>query len=401
MALLTEKFASRILANLAKQHGGIKQRINGGMRDGTVSWYADRAVDLATITDDMLSEPFQYEIPEPDIKRQGNTIIYTEPDGTQREISSKEANEIMWDYKTKSDEHDRNLTVDQRYNMILFNDGWAVALKPYHYHKEHGTQEPNKKQRKSFNRFKTGIGDTGDHDRTPSPWVTDGGKVQGQYYDPYGVSSDAVVARSTRNAMGMTKSDAEYYAKEAETYHQKAEEATSTEQRMMYQRMERQARENERRVRNELGTLRKKAQNHIMQHKPHSVKPIALNEADVKYIVAEATKRIINEIVLGNTEREYPKYTKGGSWFSNGLTWKENERLDNYIDRLYRGEELTKDEEIDYTWLQAKEYPEYKRRDELFKYNRLTDKFAGQDGYFDDGDPYPSVGYAEGWTYNN
>lgn len=257
MGLLTEKFASRILANLAKQHGGIKQRINGGMRDGTVSWYSDRAVDLSTITDDMLDEPFQYETP---------------------------------DHKYNK------LTPDQEYNMILFNDGWAVALKPYKYHKEHGTQEPNEKPRKDFNRYGTGIGDTGDHNRTPSLFVTDGGKIQGQHYDPYGVSYDSAESHALRKSMSYNNADKEYYAKEAEKYRAKAEQETDPAMRMMYQRREREARENERRVKNDIQGLKKRAQNLVKQHQPGSVTPIPLQESDIRTMVDETINRLIGQL---------------------------------------------------------------------------------------------------------
>lgn len=296
MGLLTEKFASKTLADLARQHGGIKQRINGGMRDGTVSWYADKSMDLATVTDDMLAEPFQYEIPEPNIKRSGDTFIYTEPNGTKREISSKEAYEIMWDYKQKDDEHDRNLTADQKYNMILFNDGWAVALKPYRYHKENGTSEPNRKPSREYSKFGTGIGDTGDHDRTPSPFVNDGGKVQGQGYNAYFISGDAVARRGIRRYMTDLYLWMKKYTQKAEEYKSMAEKAKTPEEYSEYKRKEKEARNDVIRLRKEFESDKPRARELIAQYKPHSVKPIPLKEADLRYIATEATKRLINEI---------------------------------------------------------------------------------------------------------
>lgn len=161
-----------MLAKLAKEHGGISRWINGGMRDSTDAWYRGNSIDLATVTDEMLDKPFQY-------------------------------------YKAP---YERNLdiTIDQRDNMILFNDGWAVALKPYSYHKNNGTEEPHSIQRKP-SKYGTGIGDTGDHNRTPSQFVAGGGKTQGQVYNPYGVSQDAAAARAIRNAYNNNKVDAEFY----------------------------------------------------------------------------------------------------------------------------------------------------------------------------------------------
>ena len=62
MALLNEKFASKILSKLAAEHGGIEQFINGGMRDGAKAWYGGDSIDLASVTDEMLTgEPFKYD----------------------------------------------------------------------------------------------------------------------------------------------------------------------------------------------------------------------------------------------------------------------------------------------------------------------------------------------------
>ena len=245
MKLLTEKFASRMLANLAKQHGGIKKRINGGMRDGVSSWYRDRAVDLSTITDDMLAEPFQFEVPEPKFRHEMNKTFYIEPDGTEREVSPKEEEEIRWEAREQSLKHERTLNADQLYNMVLFNDGWAVALKPYSYHKEHGTQEPNEKPSKEYSKYGSGIGDTGDHNRKPSPWVTDGGKVQGQTYNPYSVSDDSAESYHIRRVIANLQGEAEEYAKDAENSLKKAEQATNPMDRLVHQNRARAQKETE------------------------------------------------------------------------------------------------------------------------------------------------------------
>ena len=299
MALITEKFASRMLANLARQHGGIRTGRNGGMRDGTVSWYSDRAVDLASITDDMLAEPFLYEIPRPNIERVGDKLIYTQPDGTQREVTGKEANEIWWNYERENDELDDNLTVDQKYNMIVFNDGWAVALKPYRYHKEHGTQEPNGKPSRKYSKFRTGIGDTGDHDRRPSPFVTNGGKVQGQEYNAYFMSGDAQAIRRTRQNMYDVYVSVRKQEKLADKYKNDAEEAKAEGKYWKYRDykdLEAGAREEAEKLRKELESMRPRAREHIAQYRPHSIMPAPLYESDIRTIVEETINRLLEGI---------------------------------------------------------------------------------------------------------
>lgn len=297
MALITEKFASRMLANLARQHGGIRKRINGGMRDGTVSWYSDRAVDLASITDDMLAEPFLYEIPRPNIERVGDKLIYTQPDGTQREVTGKEANEIWWNYERENDEHDDNMTADQKYNMILFNDGWAVALKPYRYHKEHGTQEPDQKPSKRYSKFGTGLGDTGDHNRKPSPFVKNGGKIQGQEYNAWMFNSDnAVARRRTRQYMYDVYTGIQKQIKLADKYRDEAEKAKAEGVYWKYEdykELEKGAREHIPELKRELESIRARAKEQLAQHRPSSIMPAPLYESDIRTIVEETINRLL------------------------------------------------------------------------------------------------------------
>ena len=176
---INEKFASNRLSQLAREHGGIEKWINGGRREGAKAWYDDKAVDLASVTDDQLyGEPFVYD----EVRKNA--------------------------YPKMSQEQS-----DMLRNAVLFNDGYAIALKPRRLHVQDGTNEPNPK---AVNREKygSGIGDTGDHNRKPSPFDSEGyGKKQRQEYNPYAVSDDAGYAASLRNAFKNNKEDAEYYAK--------------------------------------------------------------------------------------------------------------------------------------------------------------------------------------------
>ena len=260
--ILLEKFASPMLAKLAKEHGGISRWINGGMRNSTNAWYRGDSIDLATVTDEMLDKPFQY-------------------------------------YKAP---YERNLdiTIDQRDNMILFNDGWAVALKPYSYHKYNGTDEP---QKKPVNRDKygSGIGDTGDHDRTPSPFVAGGGKTQGQVYNPYGVSTDAARANGIRTAFNNNLNDQKYWAKEAEKYRNQAEEARRNGDMTLCYSLLKRAEEAENQKAHSsknMSTLKKSGSDLLKNHQRGSVTPIPMQETNTmrkKLVITQEQFRRMNE----------------------------------------------------------------------------------------------------------
>lgn len=259
--LITEKFDSPILAKLAKEHGGVSVSINGGMRDGAKAWYRGNSIDLSSIKDDMLGDVFQY---------------YTGP-------------------YTHNDE----MTPDQRDNAVIFNDGYAVALKPYSYHKKNGTEEPHDKVSKP-SKYGSGIGDTGDHNREPSSFIDDGGKVQGQKYNAYGVSDDAGYANGVRNALSGNKADAEYWDKMVADCEAKADKAREEGNMTMYYAYVRRGNEYRQLARNARGSianLRNTAKGIVKNHQKHSVKPMPIpeNKGKKKLVITQEQFRRLNE----------------------------------------------------------------------------------------------------------
>ena len=275
--LITEKFDSPILAKLAKEHGGVMVSINGGMRDGTKAWYRGNSIDLSSIKDNMLGDVFQY---------------YTEP-------------------YTHNDE----MTPDQRDNAVIFNDGYAVALKPYSYHKKNGTEEPHDKVSKP-SKYGSGIGDTGDHNREPSSFIDDGGKVQGQKYNAYGVSDDAGYANGIRNAFNNNKGDASYWSKMAQEAQANAEKARDEGDMTMYYTYLRRKKEYENYAKDassNMSDLRNRGKNLVKNHQKHSVKPMPIpeNKGKKKLVITQEQFRRLNEadanIVIpfkGNTPQQ-------------------------------------------------------------------------------------------------
>ena len=166
MNILNEAFASKKLAVLAKQHGGIDISRNGGIRDGAKAFFGGSSVDVSRITDDMLSgEPFEY------------------------------------DYLRTPDRVSANL--------IHFKDGYAISLKPYDLRNSDNIN-PAKPRRKP-SRYGTGIGDTGDHDKRESPFFKNGKKDVGPEYNGFGVSSRAGESQHYREAIKNNKNDIKYY----------------------------------------------------------------------------------------------------------------------------------------------------------------------------------------------
>lgn len=259
--ILLEKFASPMLAKLAGEHGGVMVSINGGMRDGARAWYRGNSIDLSSVNDSMLGDVFQY---------------YTAPYTTNDEM-----------------------TPDQKDNAIIFNDGYAVALKPYSYHKKHGTEEPHDKVRKP-SKYGTGIGDTGDHNREPSSFIDDGGKIQGQRYNPYGVSDDAGYANGIRNAFNNNKNDASYWAKMAEEAQADAEKARENGDMTMYYTYLRRKKEFEDYAKNasaNMSDLRNSGKNLVKNHQKNSVKPMPIpeNTGKKKLVITQEQFKRLNE----------------------------------------------------------------------------------------------------------
>lgn len=229
--MINEAFSSKRLAQLAKEHGGIKVGRNGGLRDGTYAYYGGNGIDLSKVTDDMLyGEPFEYS------------------------------------WETASN--------DQRNNSIHFNDGYAIALKPYNLAKNNNIDVPGRKDKPS--RYFTGIGDTGDHDKKESPFFKNGKKDVGPQYNGFGVSSRAGESQNYREAFKNNKEDYKYFEMHPEV--------SSSKEGM------RRAAKNMDTIRGYGRQLLNKNENKDMDKNV-----VKLNESDLRAIVAESVKRILKE----------------------------------------------------------------------------------------------------------
>ena len=255
MQLLTEKFKSNILAKIAPQHGGIAMWINGGKRKGPKVWYRDKKVDLSTITDDMLiGEPFVYD----DVYTNGRVNGKLTPEAYEK-VS----------------------------NVVLFNDGYAIQLKPYRLHKQDGTEEPHDPKEKP-SKYGTGIGDTGDHVHYDSDGDS---KKQTQFYNPYAISPDAGYGNSLRNAYKNNKGERD------ELQAQLNQLDNNTENTFQRNALKKRIKNAE----SDMEDNKKNAAQTVKNHdRASQVKPIALNESDVTYIVTEAARIILNKLGLNN-----------------------------------------------------------------------------------------------------
>lgn len=253
MGKLNEAFSSRKLADMAKQHGGIEISINGGMRNGANAFHGGSSVDVSKITDEMLSgEPFKY------------------------------------DYKNTPDKVAANL--------IHFKDGYAVSLKPYDLKSDNNINPERPRQKPS--RYGTGIGDTGDHNKKESPFFKNGKKDVGPEYNGFGVSSRAGESQHYREAIKNNKNDIKYYEE-----HPDGEYSKNAINR---------AKKNIETIKGYGKDLLNKKKNENKNMK----QTIKLNESELKKIVAESVKRVVNEI--GDTlAGQYMLGRLGGKKISN------------------------------------------------------------------------------------
>lgn len=232
MGKLNEAFSSRKLADMAKQHGGIGISINGGMRNGANAFHGGSSVDVSKITDDMLiGEPFKY------------------------------------DYKNTPDKVAANL--------IHFKDGYAVSLKPYDLKSGNNINPERPRQKPS--RYGTGIGDTGDHNKKESPFFKNGKKDVGPEYNGFGISSRAGESQHYREAIKNNKNDIKYYEEHPDGEYSK--NAIN------------KAKKNIQTIKGYGKELLNKRKNENKNMK----QAIKLNESQLKKIVLESVKRILNE----------------------------------------------------------------------------------------------------------
>lgn len=164
--ILNEAFNSRMLANLAAEHGGIEINRNGGLRDFPCAFLNGHGVNPSEITDDMLvGEPFEYS-----------------------------------PYDRKSN------------NAVLFNDGTAIALRNDSELRYRNAGE------KRMSRYGSGIGDTGDHDKRRGGFIGNGKDAVSAPYNGYSVSQRAGDAQRMRRAIENNRRDIDYIDKHRDDY---------------------------------------------------------------------------------------------------------------------------------------------------------------------------------------
>ena len=171
--MINEDFSSRLLAKYAKEHGGLSVRRNGGLRDGVRAYHGGSKIDPAKVTDDMLQgEPYKYD----------------------------------WQNSTEAEYN----------NSIHFADGYAVMLKPYDHKRDDNINVPS--QRKKPSRYYTGVGDTGDHDKSRGGFVGNGKDNVSAPYNGFSVSDRAGEAKHYREAMKNNRDDINYIQNHKEYY---------------------------------------------------------------------------------------------------------------------------------------------------------------------------------------
>lgn len=171
--MVNENFSSQLLAKYAKEHGGLKVGRNGGLRDGVRAYHGGGKIDPAKVTDDMLQgEPYKYD----------------------------------W----------QNSTEEEYNNSIHFADDYAVMLKPYDHKRDDNINVPS--QRKKPSRYYTGVGDTGDHDKSKGGFVGKGKDNVSAPYNGFSVSSRAGEAQHYREALKNNHNDINYIQNHKEHY---------------------------------------------------------------------------------------------------------------------------------------------------------------------------------------
>lgn len=143
--MINEGFSSLRLAQLAKEHGGIKISRNGGLRDFPCAFINGYSVNPSEITDDMIIDDGDYN------------------------------------------------------NCIEFNDGTIVGLR-----KDSEVSHRTAGERKA-NRLGSGVGDTGDHDKSRGGFIGNGKDSVSTPYNGYAVSDKAGEAQALRNSLEFNK----------------------------------------------------------------------------------------------------------------------------------------------------------------------------------------------------
>lgn len=167
--VLNESFNSPLLAKYAKEHGGLKVDRNGGLRSGVMAYQNGNKIDPAEVTDEMIyGTPFKFD----------------------------------WN-------SDNEYRETQFNNSIHFADGYAVLLRPHYSWDQDSVKisEPRKKA----NRYGSGIGDTGDHDKSRDGFVGNGKDALSAPYNGFSVSDRAGEGQMRREAWNNNLRDIKYW----------------------------------------------------------------------------------------------------------------------------------------------------------------------------------------------
>ena len=167
-SMINESFNSPLLAKYAKEHGGLKVNRNGGLRQGVSAYHGGSKIDPSQVTDDMLyGEPFKFNWQ--------NNPYY-----------EKQFN-----------------------NSIFFADGYAIMLKPFDLRNGDNIDVPE--PRKKVSRYGSGIGDTGDHDKSRGGFVGNGKDAVSAPYNGFSVSDRAGEGQMRREAWNNNLRDIKYW----------------------------------------------------------------------------------------------------------------------------------------------------------------------------------------------
>ena len=192
-SMINESFNSPLLAKYAKEHGGLKVNRNGGLRQGVSAYHGGSKIDPSQVTDDMLyGEPFKFNWQ--------NNPYY-----------EKQFN-----------------------NSIFFADGYAIMLKPFDLRNGDNIDVPE--PRKKANRYGSGIGDTGDHDKSRGGFVGNGKDAVSAPYNGFSVSDRAGEGQMRREAWNNNLRDIKYWKEKIEELKNEIENESDFYRRNMLQK---------------------------------------------------------------------------------------------------------------------------------------------------------------------
>ena len=278
--MINEDFSSPLLARYAKEHGGLKVGRNGGLRDGVRAYHGGSKIDPAKVTDDMIyGEPYKYD----------------------------------W----------QNHTENEYNNSIHFADDYAVMLKPYDHKRNDNINVPT--QRKKSSRYYSGVGDTGDHDKSRGGFVGQGKDAVSAPYDGFSVSNRAGEAQHYREAWNNNLYDINYYKNKIGELENKIKNAQDFQSRASLQRELQYYRE-------EMAKVQRRVNNIKSYSKELLNKPRTINENQLRQIIRESLEEFYkgsqNEKAAYENARDCLYYGYGFKfWFERNAELLNNDAV--------------------------------------------------------------------------